>query len=254
MLLTNRKRPSPSGRIFQKPTEWPFDSESLRSIDAWSVFHDRGRARMCVTGMPKVPVLHAGQNLFLKWAVPPVKPGVHMLASPRSCAPQHAERSGSSGDISAVCERLCGVPRIAVTPVATCWEGGGGCGALVGAGALAGASLRVAAAASAAKGQISAIRSGTRGTGPQTRGCSVVASAASQQHCRVGLAARGGKQVALVKENDGEKVGFSSSVRLETDQPIFIIYAPETLHENMQCSSPENLLGGNKNQILIRKK
>ena len=28
------------------------------------MFQDRGRARMCDTGMPKVPVLHAGQNFF----------------------------------------------------------------------------------------------------------------------------------------------------------------------------------------------
>ena len=49
---------------------------------------------------------NAGEKLALKWAVPPRKPGVHMLASPRSWAPQQALSKGSS-TTSAACCRAC---------------------------------------------------------------------------------------------------------------------------------------------------
>ena len=89
VLLTSRIRYSPSGSVFQKPTFLPFESSALSSCRSDPCNQSAGSARTWAAGMWNVPALHARQNLFLKCAVPPVKPGEQREPSPRSCAPQH---------------------------------------------------------------------------------------------------------------------------------------------------------------------
>ena len=55
---------------------------------------ERGGAAAARRGGPQggaaAADLQRGQNLFLRWPRPPVKPGVQVIISPFSCAPQHA--------------------------------------------------------------------------------------------------------------------------------------------------------------------
>ena len=63
---------------------------------------------MWETWISKEPALQAGQNLFLKCAVPPEKPGVQKLGSPRSWAPQQRGSEASRGEEeeAAACEHF----------------------------------------------------------------------------------------------------------------------------------------------------